>query len=42
MISGLDELEAREGEAVNASPTDEAIERLQRHRERGEPEDEDG
>ena len=42
VISGLDEPEAREGESVNASPTDEAIERLQRHRERGEPEDEDG
>lgn len=42
VISGLDELEAREGDLINASPTDEAIGRLQRHRERGEPEDEDG
>ena len=42
VISGLDELEEREGEAINASPTDQAIERLQRQRERGEPEDEDG
>ena len=42
VISGLDEPEAQEGEATNASPTDEAVHRLQSQRARGEPEDEDG
>lgn len=44
VISGLDEPEWQAGEAhaVNLSPTDEAVKRLQQHRERGEPEDEDG
>lgn len=42
VISGLDEQEEQPGEPANASPTDEAIGRLQNQRARGEPEDEDG
>ena len=42
VISGLDEPERQPGDFANASPTDEAIGRLQRQRARGEPEDEDG
>ncbi|WP_424949529.1 hypothetical protein [Deinococcus sp.] len=42
VISGLDEPEAREGENGNVSPIDEAVQRLQSQRARGEPEDEDG
>jgi hypothetical protein len=41
VISGLDEVQAQTGVA-NISPTDQAVERLQRQRDRGEPEDEDG
>ncbi|GGJ81194.1 hypothetical protein [Deinococcus aquiradiocola] len=41
VISGLDGPEYADGEA-NISPTDEAVQRLQSQRERGEPEDEDG
>jgi len=42
VISGLDEPEVQPGAPANASPTDEAILRLQNQRARGEPEDEDG
>ncbi len=42
VISGLDEPEGQPSDPANASPTDEAIHRLQNQRARGEPEDEDG
>ncbi|WP_407568937.1 hypothetical protein [Deinococcus altitudinis] len=42
VISGLDEPEGQANDPVNPSPTDEAIQRLQNQRVRGEPEDEDG
>ncbi len=43
MISGLDEPEGQSGtDSVNVSPIDEAVNRLNAQRARGEPEDEDG
>lgn len=45
VISGLDEQAgtgATSGQDGNVSPTDEAVQLLQEHKERGEPEDEDG
>jgi hypothetical protein len=42
IISGLDEPEAQTGDPTNISPTDKAVQLLQSHRARGEPEDEDG
>jgi hypothetical protein len=45
VISGLDD-QGQPGAAAaqsgNISPTDEAVQRLQNQKERGEPEDEDG
>ena len=43
VISGLDEPEGQQDSAdVNVSPIDEAVNRLNAQRARGEPEDEDG
>ena len=43
VISGLDEPEGQSGtDSVNVSPIDEAVNRLNAQRARGEPEDEDG
>ncbi len=42
VISGLDEPDGQPSDPVNPSPTDEAVQRLQSQRARGEPEDEDG
>ena len=43
VISGLDEPEGQQDSAdVNVSPIDEAVNRLNAQKARGEPEDEDG